>query len=132
MALTTYGEQQLLSIFSGNSPFPPGGFCLGLFTTQPDASGNGTEVSGGGYARQGVSMGNAQGSAPVTISNTAIVGWPTATAAWGNVVAVAIYDALTGGNMWAWAPLSTSQNVTGAAGASNFRIEVGALTLSLN
>lgn len=129
--LTTFGEQQLLSVFSGVSPAPPGGFYLALMTSQPGPLGGGTEVSGNGYQRQGLSMGDPSGSSPAQISNTAIVGFPQATAAWGTVTDIAIYDSQSGGNMWAWADLSAAQNVTGAQGSQNFQVPVGAITLSL-
>lgn len=73
---------------------------LALFLSDPGADATGTEVSGGSYARQPVTLG-----APTIVSgvetciNSAGVDFPTATVAWGTVAYWAIYSASTGGNM---------------------------------
>jgi len=73
---------------------------LALYTSDPTAADTGTEVTGGSYARQAITL-----SAPVvvggkeTIKNSADIVFPVATADWGNVTHVGIRDADTGGNL---------------------------------
>lgn len=68
---------------------------LGLLTTAATEAGGGTEVTGGSYARQaitfnaGTAAGEAEQNAAVTFTNM-----PACT-----VVSVAIYDAVSSGNM---------------------------------
>jgi hypothetical protein len=73
-----------------------------LFTTIPTDSGPGTEVTGGSYARQAITFGSASSGAS---SNSVAVTFPAATASWGAVVAFAIFDASTTGNMLFWGEL---------------------------
>ena len=67
---------------------------VALFTTATTDAGGGTEVSGGSYARQAVTF-SVTGD---TASNTGNVLFPVATAAWGTITHVAVYDSLTTGN----------------------------------
>ncbi len=81
---------------------------VGLFTTAPTPSTSGTEVLGGSYARQAVTcgapaLGVAQNSAPVA--------FPTATLNWGTVVAVGIFDAVSGGNLLYFGGLSSAKAI---------------------
>ena len=67
----------------------------------------GKEVTGGSYAREEVDINGgtpptwtvAAGTTPTEIDNVAAVTFTTATASWGTVVAVAVCDAATVGNM---------------------------------
>lgn len=79
-----------------------------LFTVAPTDAGGGTEVSGGSYARVAVTFGASSGGA---IANSAAITFTTATGNWGTVVAVALFDASTSGNMLEWADLSVSKAV---------------------
>jgi len=99
---------------------------LGLFTTDPTDGGTGTEVSGGSYARQAITF-----SAPSNgvTSNNAQVTFPTATANWGTVGWIGIYDALTSGNLLYHAPLTTSKTI---ANGDVFIVSSGNLTLTLS
>ena len=80
-----------------------------LMTVAPTASGGGTEVTGGTYAR--VAMINNAANWPVssgqTKQNAAVINWGTATVGWGTIVAIAEYDALTAGNLLTFALLAT-------------------------
>lgn len=79
-----------------------------LYTSDPTVSDTGTEVTGGAYARQPITF-----TAPTTgsTSNTANVQFPQATANWGTITHVGIRDALTGGNLLYFAPLTTQRNI---------------------
>lgn len=117
-----YTAEAALNWTVGKTSFPalPANCYLALLTTAPtDDSGTGlVEVSGGAYARQGInaSFAVATGTGPMTITSNANVNFPVATANWGTVVAFAIYDALTNGNLlywdylgnYSWAPVTIS------------------------
>lgn len=81
---------------------------LALFTVAPTDSGGGTEVVGGSYARQAITF-----SAPVAgvVSNSGAVTFPTATANWGTVVAMGIFDASSAGNLLYYGALAVSKIV---------------------
>jgi len=97
MPLSNYLAQKLLDHAFRNTPYtPPATVYAALFTAKPTASGGGTEVSGGGYARKAITFG---ASSNKTISNSAAVIWDTATSDWGECVAWATFDAAVGGNM---------------------------------
>lgn len=102
MSLTDYLENALVNWLRGTTfPAAPGTLYVALFTANTTEAGGGTEVTGGSYARQPVTL-SAPGSSPagaVTVSNStqvAFSGMPAAT-----VVAAALYDAATGGNQLA-------------------------------
>lgn len=107
------------------SPTRPTATYLALFTSNPAEDGSGTEVSGGAYARQAVSI-TVSGN---TASNTAAVEYPTATASYGTVTHVGIYDALTSGNLIAYGALTTSKAIdTGDV----LRVPTGDLDITLD
>ena len=98
---------------------------LALYTADPSDTGGGTEVSGGGYARQTVTF-TTSGN---TTSNTSAVEYPTATANYGTVVAVGVFDASTSGNLLAYAGLTSDKTIeTGDV----FRVPAGDLDISLD
>jgi hypothetical protein len=72
---------------------------LALYTVAPSAAAGGTEVSGGSYAREIITMGAAASGVK---SSTGPVTFTAATAGWGTVVAWAICDASSGGNQKAF------------------------------
>lgn len=126
MAFTDYLENKVLDfVFSGGSFSQPGTKYLALYTVAPTDSTTGTEVTGGGYARQTVTL-TTSGS---DTTNSGAVEYPTATAGYGTVVAVAILDASSGGNMLAYASLTSSKTI---ATGDVFRIPAGDLDISLN
>lgn len=73
---------------------------LALFLSNPGADASGVEVTGGGYARQAITM-----SAPSVVngketsSNSAAVNFPAATSDWGDVHSWGIFSAATGGTL---------------------------------
>ena len=126
MSFSDYLETKVLDhVFGGTAYTAPATLYVALFTAAPSDSGGGTEVSGGAYARQTISF-TTSGD---TTSNTAAVEFPTATANYGLVTHVGIYDASTAGNLMAWAGLTSSKNIeTGDV----FRIPAGDLDITLN
>jgi hypothetical protein len=117
---TDYLENRILDhFFNAVASTAPANIYLALFTATPSDSGGGTEVSGNAYARQSISFGAASGG---QVANDVAVNFPAATpSGWGTIVAVAIFDASTAGNMLYWAALSPNQTV-GVNGVLSFPI----------
>lgn len=100
---------------------------IGLLTVAPSDATQGTEVSGGNYARvavasnlanwagtQGAGTTTASTGTSGTTSNNNTITFPTPSANWTpttQVVAVGIYDALTGGTLTKYAILPFPKNV---------------------
>lgn len=126
MSFSNYLETKVLDhVFGGTAYTAPTTLYLALFTSNPDEDGSGTEVSGGAYARQTVAF-NISGN---TASNTAAIEYATATASYGTVSHVGIYDALTSGNLIAYAALTSSKTIdTGDV----FRVPTGDLDITLD
>lgn len=111
--------------FTTNSVTRPTAWYIALFTSDPGEASGGTEVSGGGYARQSVSF-TVSGD---TATNSAAVEFPEATASYGTVTHIAVMDASTAGNQIAYAALSASKAIdTGDI----LRIPAGDLDITLN
>lgn len=126
MSFSDYLETKVLDhVFAGTAYTAPATLYVALFTAAPSDSGGGTEVSGGSYARQTIAF-TTSGD---TTSNNAAVEFPTATANYGTVTHVGIYDASSAGNLMAWAALTSSKTIeTGDV----FRIPSGDLDITLN
>lgn len=109
--LSNYAEDLVLDwLFTTTSVTRPTTWFVALYTVAPNEGGGGTEVSGGSYARQSVTF-TVSGTAPTQAANSTAVEFPTATGSWGTVVAAAIFDASTSGNMLAYADLTTSKTI---------------------
>lgn len=126
-ALTDYLENKLLDHVLCNTAYtPPTTVYVGLFTAAPGEAGGGTEVSGGGYARQAASF---SAAANGQASNSADIVFPVATADWGTITHIALFDAQTAGNMLLYAALAASKTIqTG----DQFIIKAGNLTVTLD
>lgn len=83
-----------------------GGY-ISLHTANPTS---GNEVVGGAYARSAVTF-NKSASEPTLMTNTAVVEFPVATAAWGTITHAAIMSAPTLGNMLARFPVNTPKTI---------------------
>ncbi|MGY0692990.1 phage tail fiber protein [Virgibacillus sp. FSP13] len=84
MSFTNYLEAKVL-----DDNFVNGTVYLALFTSDPGEDGTGTEVSGGGYKRQVINFGAPSGG---QITNSAEVRFPIATASYGTITHVGVYD----------------------------------------
>lgn len=126
MAFTDYLENKLVAHTFSNTAFTsPSTVYVALYTVAPTDSTTGTEVSGGGYARQSAAFTTTGNAA----TNASAIEYPTATGNYGTVVAVAILDASSSGNMLAYATLSSSKTIsTGDV----FRIPAGDLDITLD
>ena len=112
--ISTYLADALLGHYLGVAAYTAPTPYVALFTTMPTmpAGTGAVEVSttSTGYAR--VALGTDMGApASGSCANTASITFPTATASWGTVVGVGIYDAATAGNLLEAITLSASQTV---------------------
>ena len=126
MSLTnTFETTTLTWLLTANSATRPTAWYIGLFTAAPNDTGGGTEVSGTGYVREAVTF-TVTGD---TASNSAAVEWPVAGGSWGTITDLAIFDAVTAGNMIGYATLTSAKTI---ATGDVFRIPVGDLDVTLD
>lgn len=110
-ALSDYAEKLLLdwSMTTGSATRPTAWY-VALFTAAPSDSGGGTEVTGGGYARQSVTF--AAASSPGgTTSNTNAPSFTASGAAYGVVTHIGIFDASTAGNLLWHGAMTASKDI---------------------
>jgi len=137
LSLTNYAEDLVLKwLLTSNSATRPTNWYVGLFTAAPGETGGGTEVSGGSYARQSAAF-TVSGTAPTEASNTASIEFPLATASWGTITYVGIFDASTAGNMITYAQLLDPADYVTAlpktvASGDILRINAGNLKIRLD
>ena len=106
MSFSDYLEDKVLNhVFGGTAYTAPSTLYVGVFTSAASDTGPGTEVSGNGYARQSAAF-TVSGTSPTTATSSAAIEFPEATGSWGTVTYAGVFDALTGGNMLAWAELT--------------------------
>jgi hypothetical protein len=109
MSFTNDLETRVLQwALTNGSPTRPTAWYVGLFTAAPGEAGGGTEISGSGYARQAVTF-TVSGN---LATNNAAIEWPTATGSWGTITHVAVFDALTTGNMLVYATPTASKSIS--------------------
>ena len=128
-SFSDYTENLLLNwLLTTNSATRPTAWYVGLFTAAPSDTGGGTEVTGNGYARVATGTISISGTA-TTATNAAAIEFAAASGGnWGTITHAAIFDASTGGNMLAWAPLTTSRTINSG---DVFRIPASSLTVTL-
>ena len=128
-ALSNYLEGKIIDHFLRNVPVSsPTEIYLALFESDPTDAGTGTETSYDGYARQLSTWG-----APVDglTRNTSLITFPANGNASADVILThgALFDAVSGGNMFIHGPLATPKTV--AVGELLF-FAVDALGFQLN
>ena len=104
---------------------PPSTVYVALFTSATDDAGGGTEVSGGSYVRQSVTLSAASGGAS---SNSADITFPQATADWGTVTHLALMDAESGGEMLMHTIVDASKTINNG---DTFKINTGDLDITV-
>lgn len=122
--LTNTGENRALDFILGNTATAPTTpLKVALVTANGDDATAGTEVTGGGYARQTLSAAAAVSGAT---SNSADLVWTNMPAA--TVVGVEVWDSAgTPVRLW-YGPLTASRTV---AAGDELRLVAGSLTFSL-
>jgi hypothetical protein len=107
--LSDYAEKKLLDHLLGTASYTmPSAVYLALYTVAPTDSTEGTEVTGGDYERKVVTFNGVTSGSGSTTNNTTLdfTGMPACT-----VVAVAVLDALTSGNILVYGTLSTNKTL---------------------
>ena len=123
--LSNYLENKILDHILGTTSYTmPNPVYLALYTVAPTDSTAGTEVSGGSYARQTITFGAASGGTASNDANVDFSGMPACT-----VVAVAVLDALTSGNILVYGSLTANKSVDAG---DILRISTGDLDISID
>jgi len=129
MSLSNSFETHTLKyLLTSDSVTRPTAWYVALCTTDPTDTALGTEVSGGGYARQSVAFTVSGNNA----SNTSAIEFPEATANYGTVVAVMIMPASSGGSasdMIVHAQLTADKTISTG---DIFRIPAGDLDINID
>lgn len=126
MSFSNYLETELLDhVFANNAYTSPTTVYVSLHTANPDEDASGAEVSGGSYARVAGTF-TVSGN---TATTSAAVEFATATASWGTITHVGVWDASSAGNMLAYAALTASKAI---ASGDVFRIPTGDLDITLD
>ena len=128
-ALSNYAENKILDHLFKNTTFTSPSAYIGYFNNAITDDSVPTEVTGNGYAR--VQIDGLMGSAASgSISNTSAITFPAASGGdHGTVVAIAIFDNSTGGNMLAYGSLTTSKTISDG---DQLNIAIGNLTISID
>lgn len=132
MSLATATLNSLAGSLLGRSAYTaPATLYAAAIVGATNALTDGTEATGGSYARVAVTNNTTNFPAPTNgiVTSAAPITWPTSTAAWGSVTAVRFFDAASGGNLVAGALLSPA--VTVDASGITMSIAAGDLTLTL-
>ncbi|WP_416045951.1 hypothetical protein [Priestia megaterium] len=125
-AMSNYLENVLINAtLRGQTYTAPTTVYLALYTSNPTDSATGTEVVDGGYVRQIISFGTPSNGAS---SNGSDVIFPIATASWGTVTHIAIFDADTGGNLLYYGALTASKTI---ASGDQLKVAAGDITVTL-
>jgi hypothetical protein len=124
--ISNYLENALINgTLRGTTFTAPAAVYVSLHTADPTDAGSGTEVSGGSYVRQAATFGAPSNGVSTTTSD---ITYPQATASYGTVGFVGIWDAETSGNMLYHTALDISKAIdTGDI----FKIASGSLTVTL-
>lgn len=124
--MSNYLENALINgTLRGTTYTAPTTTFLALYTSDPTDADTGTEVTGGSYARQSITMGAPSNGAS---TNSVAIEYPQCTADWGTVSYVGIRDAVTGGNLLYHTALDTSKVI---ANGDIFKITAGNLSVTL-
>ena len=125
-AMSNYLENALINaVLRGIAYTSPSKVYLALFTSNPTDAGTGTEVGSGAYARQEIAFGAPSDGVAVSSSD---VLFPVATAGWGTVTHIGIYDALTDGNLLFHGTLTNQKTI---AAEDQLKIAAGDVSITL-
>ena len=130
-AASDYLENKLLDHSLGTASFTsPGTVYVGLHTGSPlDNDLGANEVSGGSYVRKSAAFSPAGTLIAGSASTNATITFDAATANWGTITHISLYDASTAGNLLFHGAVTTSKTIeTG----DTFQISTGNLTISLD
>lgn len=129
---SVYLEDKWLNMWKGTAFTFPATTYVALLTTNPtDDTGTAlVEVSGGSYARQPITgstgwssiapVSGGSGTTPEQMSNASVITFPTPTVSFGTITGIALYDAVTAGNLLYWS--SITPQVVGVGVVASFAI----------
>jgi hypothetical protein len=126
-AASDYTENLALNwLLTSGSATRPTAWYMGLHTGSPaDDDSGANEVSGGSYARQSVTFSVTNDTA----SNSATVTFPAATANWGTISHISVYDGNTGSdNLLFHGAVTTSKTIESG---DTFQVSSGNLEITL-
>jgi len=135
MAFSDYFENKVIDhMLRGESFTPPSTIYIALFTADTGLEENNptSEVSGGGYARQAVTLTAASGG---STSNSTDIEFPEATASWGTITHAAIVDHAsntdwgTDVNVLVWGTLDVAKTIDAG---DIVRFKAGDITFTLD
>ena len=110
-ALSDHAENLILNfLMTSGTATRPTAWYVALYTVAPSDAGGGTEVSGNGYIRQTVAWDTATGTGGTT-DNTGAVSFTATGGNFGEIVAIGIHDASSGGNLLWHGALSANKTV---------------------
>ncbi len=115
MPLSDYAEKKVNDLLFGAVALSaPANYYVALLTAAPDGSNTVVEADYGSYARQPIANGkvnfsNAANDGNATITNNVEIRFPTNTLNTNTITHVALMDAVTGGNVWAYGALGVSK-----------------------
>jgi hypothetical protein len=114
-SLSNYlANKDLDHLFGGGDFTRPATVYLAIYTATPNDAGGGTPVSAADYARLAITNNptNFPAASGRHKTNGVDLVYPEATNAWGQIVAWALFDAVTAGNILAWGACTQQQNIT--------------------
>jgi hypothetical protein len=129
-AKSNYLENKILDhVIGGGDYTRPATLYFALYTSDPTDADTGTEVTGGSYARANLTNNatNFPAASGGSKSNAVAITFAAATALWGTVTHFGIRDALTGGNLLYYAPLTDPRTVNSG---DVFSVAIGQLVIS--
>jgi hypothetical protein len=102
---------------------------IALFTDSVNAAGTGTEVTGGSYVRKEISASSFTDDGVGGFTLNTSLEFVTASASWGTVVSMGIYDASTAGNILVFDDLAASKAI---ASGDAFRFNSGSIVVNIS
>ena len=130
MSKSDYLENKVLDhILGGGDYTRPGTVYISLFTATPNDAGGGTEVTGGSYDRVDVTNNatNWPAASGGAKANGTAITFPQASANWGTVDEVGVWDASTAGNILYVGSLTTAKTINNGDSA---QFAIGALDIT--
>jgi len=128
MPFTTYWNNECLDHMLNDGAYTAPTIYVFASTADPGADGSGlAEPSGGSYARVETSAGDWNAASSSSKTNGNAITFPQATGSWGTITHFGFSDAASGGNVLAYAALSSSQAV---ASGSTLRFPASSLTIT--
>jgi len=107
----------------------PSTLYVALFTDSLDAAGTGTEVTGGSYVRKQISASSFNDDGVGGFSLNTALEFVTATASWGTIVSMGIYDSSSAGNLIVFDDLAATKTI---ASGDAFRFNSGSIVVNIS